>query len=810
MDDKGSWKSDLLHLGILAGLCLFIGIYLIRGMVLISRDGAFYISQAQQLAQSSAGVARRYPAGYPFVLWLAHEVATRLAGHDSGMLWVLSAQGVTLACRVLALVPLYFLGTLLVGARNSFWALLILIVLPYPAQYGSDVLREWPHLLFLSLGFWLLCWALRTRRWWVLVFVGLDAGLGYFIRPECIQLILYGLLGLGSLRLATGGGRPARANRRRPVDDIPDVKTGIGHTVGSPAGAGFLLVAGFLAPVVPYIYATGTTVVPHQLRPPTGNEPPVISAIGLRAASDDPLDFEVQEGELLVMPIKALDPQEDPLQFSLASVPVGSRPVYEFRSPATGSHFWTIAESEKDVLLTMYSRQVWDYVGIACYAFTQADAHAGLRGVHRFWSGTQQRHFYTTDERQKDEIVRKWSQTWTYEQIAFYAFGEEDHPPDTVAIELGEGEDAGTEEGHNPPVPSDFRTFPPSSAVAWYAHPGGEPPAGATIEGGVFRWRPEVGQAGDYQINIIVSDGGLQSCQLIHVRVTADGGRKREDEQVGTQDARRSSAIVPSSDLRTFLPSDVQISLPSFTSRSPESVVEPEQAGVGALPAAADDLFTGVAEDLMIFFLVPWILGSYCRLRYLAGRVERILVPALMSVSVILVIGRHLGFGAGEDRRYSVALIALTIFYIPVGLDIFAWWIDLVHALWHPRRMVRILPHAFWFCLLLAGGLTICLPKLLTPVRADKTGYRAAAEWLRQNTKAEAVLAVPDNRIPLYAQRRGLVYTQYPDWRRADHVVVIGERAKMWVPQGWRREYSVPLDPPSPEALIIYGSNRSR
>lgn len=230
---------------------------------------------------------------------------------------------------------------------------------------------------------------------------------------------------------------------------------------------------------------------------------------------------------------------------------------------------------------------------------------------------------------------------------------------------------------------------------------------------------------------------------------------------------------------------------------------------MGALPTAADDLFTGVAEDLMIFFLVPWILGSYCRLRYLAGRVERILVPALIGVSVILVIGRHLGFGAGEDRRYSLALIALTIFYIPVGLDIFAWWIDLVHALWHPRRMVRILPHTFWFYLLLAGGVAICLPKLLTPVRADKAGYRAAAEWLRQNTKAEAVLAVPDNRIPLYAQRRGLFYTQYPDWRRADHVVVIGERAQMWVPQGWRREYAVPVDRSSSATLIIYGTNRS-
>jgi hypothetical protein len=537
-------------------------------------------------------------------------------------------------------------------------------------------------------------------------------------------------------------------------------------------GAGFLLIAGFLVPVVPYVYAMGTTIVPHQLRPATGNEPPIISAIGAHAASDEPLNFEVPEGELLEIPVKASDPQGDPLQFSLARVPVGSRPVYEFRSPSTGNCLWTITESEKDLLLSMYSRQVWDYVGIACYAYTQAEARAGLRAVHRFWSGAQQQHFYTTDERQKEAILQGPDRTWTYEQIAFYAFAEDRHPPDTVAIRTDEGEKVGTQEGRSEPSPS--------SAVTWYAHPGGEPPAGAVMAGGVFCWRPRAGQAGDYQINIIVSDGDLQSCQLVHIRVVAVRA---------TSDAARATLG------------------PSFLLGALKSNLWPEQARVGTLLAAADDLFTGVTEDLMIFFLVPWVLGLYCRLRYLAERVERVLVLALMVVSVALVIGRHFGFGAGEDRRYSLALVVLTSFYIPVGLDIFAWWIDLVHALWCPRRMVRILPHALWFCLLVAGGLTVCVPKLLMSVRADKASYRVAAEWLRQNTKPEDVLAVQDNRIHLYAERRGLLYAQYPDWRRADHVVVIGDQTQ--VPQGWRREYSITTGSPNPETLTIYGPDRS-
>ena len=258
------------------------------------------------------GVARTYPAGYPFLLWAAHKAATLVVGHDCPMLWLYSAQGVTLLCRMLALIPLYFLGKLFVGAANSFWALLILIVLPYPAQYAAEVLREWPYVLFLGLGFWLLCWGLRRRQWWVLALVGLDAGMGYLIRPECGQLVLYALLGLVSLGLAE------KRIRKWTL-----------------SGAGLLAVVGFLVPVVPYARATGM-ITPHQLQSPAVKGPPIISAIGSKAAADDPLEFEIPEGELLELPVQASDPLGAPLTFSLAGVPLGSRPVYEFRSPVLG------------------------------------------------------------------------------------------------------------------------------------------------------------------------------------------------------------------------------------------------------------------------------------------------------------------------------------------------------------------------------------------------------------------------------------------------------------------------------------------
>ncbi len=88
--------------------------------------------------------------------------------------------------------------------------------------------------------------------------------------------------------------------------------------------------------------------MPHQLRVSRPNTPPIISAIGTHAASDTPLEFEVRVGETLELPIHASDREDDSLAFSLVGVPLGSRPVYVFRSTATGAGFWTLSEQEKE------------------------------------------------------------------------------------------------------------------------------------------------------------------------------------------------------------------------------------------------------------------------------------------------------------------------------------------------------------------------------------------------------------------------------------------------------------------------------
>ncbi len=189
-------KRDLLRLAVLLAIALIIGVYLIATTVLITKDGVFYIERAQKFSSDPVGIVKAHPPGYPFLIFIVHKLVDLFNSSSSAQSWIYSAQSVTLICRVLSLVPLYFIGRLLVGARRSFWGLLVLTVLPYPAEFGSDVIREWPHILFLSTGLLFLIWGSRFGKWWMFAIAGLAAGLGHAIRAECAQIVIYAVLWL--------------------------------------------------------------------------------------------------------------------------------------------------------------------------------------------------------------------------------------------------------------------------------------------------------------------------------------------------------------------------------------------------------------------------------------------------------------------------------------------------------------------------------------------------------------------------------------------------------------------------------------
>ncbi|MHC4518632.1 MAG: hypothetical protein ACYTAS_08595 [Planctomycetota bacterium] len=772
-----SLKRDCFHLAALVGLALAIGVYLIATSDLICEDGVFYIDQAGRLPQDPIGVARTYPPGYPSLLLAGHKVASLFVDGDSALVWIRSAQAVTLLCRIGALIPLCLLGKLLVGARRNFWALLILVVLPYPARYGSDVLREWPFLLFLGLGFWLLVWALRDRKWWLFGLVGLDAGLGYLIRPMCGQLIVYALLGLTVA--ACTGRREGR---------------------GALVGAGSLLVAGFAIPVAPYFVWIGTAV-PHHFRFVPVNSAPVITAVAGGFPSYEPLQFAAREGALLEVAIEAHDPDNDALVLSVAAVPPGSRPVYRLRSVEHGTDLWTISEDEKDKLLT-HARHRWSYVGIDYYAYAETGVVPGLQPAYRLWSPVLNRHFYTTSKSERRALLEDAEAQWDPDEVEFYVFAEGRQPPGAVPIHRfrdGAGQYFWVVSSSAVPERRSSQGRGAADGIAWYAHAAAEAPPGSAVQGGLFRWCPGSGQRGEHQLNIIVGDGRLQSCQLVRVSVAPADGADAQSQNAQVAETHRQPRLEAA-------PEPVAVGPPEANEPAPADPVPREQTtNARSVLSAADHVFTGIAENLMVFFLVPFCLGFYHRLRHEAGLQERVLMIAVVAVNVGLMLGRYAWFEPGSARRYSVGLLALTICYVPGGLERMAQGLRMsADRLFGDRGRPEV-GERVWFYVLLTIGVAICIPKLLAPMHADKKGYRQVAQWLRDNTESDSVVAVPDGRISLYAERERHIYGQHTDPRRVDYIVTIAaDGSAERHPDGWKEVYACWADEDRDKRLAVY------
>ena len=95
-------------------------------------------------------------------------------------------------------------------------------------------------------------------------------------------------------------------------------------------------------------------------------------------------------------------------------------PVYHFTSIPPTRHFCTISKAEKYKLIDNHP-DTWTYEGIAFFAYPPGRQPAGARPVHRFWSDSLGRHFYTMNETEKETLISKFANLWKYEGIAWYA-----------------------------------------------------------------------------------------------------------------------------------------------------------------------------------------------------------------------------------------------------------------------------------------------------------------------------------------------------------------------------------------------------
>lgn len=111
----------------------------------------------------------------------------------------------------------------------------------------------------------------------------------------------------------------------------------------------------------------------------------------------------------------------------IQSVPQAPPPlfvvVHRFYSPVFRGHFYTIDNAEKDAIIARWP-DVWSYEGTRFTALS-AQVRAAIP-VYRFWSERLHGHFYTSNQTERDHVMRTWPETWSYEGIAYYALKWDD------------------------------------------------------------------------------------------------------------------------------------------------------------------------------------------------------------------------------------------------------------------------------------------------------------------------------------------------------------------------------------------------
>jgi hypothetical protein len=184
----------------------------------------------------------------------------------------------------------------------------------------------------------------------------------------------------------------------------------------------------------------------------------------------------------------------------------------------------------------------------------------------------------------------------------------------------------------------------------------------------------------------------------------------------------------------------------------------------------SETLITNMCETLLYYFVPPLLIGCYYYFRGQSKTLEqRFFAAAFIVVNVVILLWQS-SYRHVLSRRYTLALVAFTVFYIPVGLRIIACWLSRTSGSSQgAEKNIRR-----WFFVLMVVGFGICAAKFvrIVPLRWEKQGYRDAAEWLSKNTAPAAIITAPDDRIAFYAERQSLEYSeQIP--KQVDYIVRI-------------------------------------
>ena len=108
---------------------------------------------------------------------------------------------------------------------------------------------------------------------------------------------------------------------------------------------------------------------------------------------------------------------EGPAYYAYPTTQAGNLPVYRFFNTKTGTHFFTQSEAEKNFVLATYP--VFAFEGPAYWA--PATEGAGRVPLYRFFNNNSGAHFFTTNVAERDMVLQRYP-FFIYEGVAYQVY----------------------------------------------------------------------------------------------------------------------------------------------------------------------------------------------------------------------------------------------------------------------------------------------------------------------------------------------------------------------------------------------------
>jgi hypothetical protein len=97
--------------------------------------------------------------------------------------------------------------------------------------------------------------------------------------------------------------------------------------------------------------------------------------------------------------------------------PTATRPLYRFFNVRTGTHFYTASEAEKSQVIATLS-DTFQYEAVA-YMVSSSPTE-GATPVYRFYNHRKGGHFYTSSAEERDAVMSRFGDSYSYEGIGFW------------------------------------------------------------------------------------------------------------------------------------------------------------------------------------------------------------------------------------------------------------------------------------------------------------------------------------------------------------------------------------------------------